>query len=425
LTIEVMLEKPSSRTSGIANVCSISPCHRCLRLPDVRSLSALLLELGDKSLALSQGARAGFMAENRRVFGLDLVRAMAILGVLQVHFLGLVLMIYKGIHPSLSHVLGGLGVELFFALSGFLIGGLLIDVSERSPTLRGWLTFMLRRWLRTIPLYLLTLAALLVLTMIGRQPRADALLYLTFTQNLAWPMPDNWFGVSWSLTIEEWFYLLFSALLIALAAIWPRRALIISCTIFIAGSLILRFGLTEAADGDAVRRIVIFRLDAIAYGAAVAGLCRFWPGDMSRARIVLLALGAALVILTTWFADLISAALVFTFYPIGLAACLPAIALLAPPSAGTEAVIRWVSTRSYGLYLTHWVVVVVVFFSLDRGLHPVAAFIGMVAGWLIVAEVLYRFFELPIMRRRPRQYLGPPAARASPLLRGAAERPAP
>ena len=41
-----------------------------------------------------------------------------------------------------------------------------------------------------------------------------AVLYGTLTQDLlAWPMPeDNWFGVSWSLTIEEWFYLLFSAI---------------------------------------------------------------------------------------------------------------------------------------------------------------------------------------------------------------------
>jgi peptidoglycan/LPS O-acetylase OafA/YrhL len=48
-------------------------------------------------------------------------------------------------------VLGDLGVELFFVLSG----ALLLEVSERSSTLHGRLRFMLRRWMRTIPLYVL------------------------------------------------------------------------------------------------------------------------------------------------------------------------------------------------------------------------------------------------------------------------------
>jgi peptidoglycan/LPS O-acetylase OafA/YrhL len=45
------------------------------------------------------------------------------------------------------------GVELFFVLSGFLIGGLLIDISDRQPSLRAWLIFMIRRWMRTLPAY--------------------------------------------------------------------------------------------------------------------------------------------------------------------------------------------------------------------------------------------------------------------------------
>ena len=88
--------------------------------------------------------------------------------------------------------IGGLGVELFFVLGGFLIGGLLLDVAERSPTLRGCFTFLVRRWMRTLPLYILWIAVLMVLM---RPPSRGeyAFSFLTFTQNLFWPMPaDGW-----------------------------------------------------------------------------------------------------------------------------------------------------------------------------------------------------------------------------------------
>jgi peptidoglycan/LPS O-acetylase OafA/YrhL len=90
-------------------------------------------------------------------------------------------------------VAGFFGVELFFALSGFLIGQLLLELTERDPGLGGWWRFMVRRWMRTLPLYLLCLLVLALLT----GPAGDVSLYLarygTLTQNLQWPMPaDNW-----------------------------------------------------------------------------------------------------------------------------------------------------------------------------------------------------------------------------------------
>jgi peptidoglycan/LPS O-acetylase OafA/YrhL len=48
---------------------------------------------------------------------------------------------------------GFLGVELFFALSGFLVGSLLLELIERDASLLSWWRFMVRRWLRTVPLY--------------------------------------------------------------------------------------------------------------------------------------------------------------------------------------------------------------------------------------------------------------------------------
>ena len=115
--------------------------------------------------------------------------------------------------PEWLSVSGFFGVELFFVLSGFLIGRLLLGIIAEPPSLRAWGVFMARRWMRTLPIYLLWIAVLAVIW--PPRPWDQVLRYATLTQNLAWPMPSGWFGVSWSLTVEEWFYLLFSALLLS------------------------------------------------------------------------------------------------------------------------------------------------------------------------------------------------------------------
>ncbi len=95
------------------------------------------------------------------------------------------------------------GVDLFFVLSGFLIGGILID-NRGAPNLFG--VFYARRFLRIIPLYVLTIAAFQAFG------SPDAIWpYLTFTQNMVWAADGHWgpawTGVTWSLAVEEQFYL--------------------------------------------------------------------------------------------------------------------------------------------------------------------------------------------------------------------------
>src|SRR3546814_20945662 len=94
---------------------------------------------------------------------------------------------------------------MFFALSGFLIGRIIIaDVlSDRSAS--GLWRFWAKRWLRTLPAYFLTLFVLYRIT--GVSPSA-AMAHATFIQNLLPHLRDAFFGVSWSLSVEEWFYFL-------------------------------------------------------------------------------------------------------------------------------------------------------------------------------------------------------------------------
>jgi peptidoglycan/LPS O-acetylase OafA/YrhL len=148
-----------------------------------------------------------------RIFGLDILRACAIMFVVVGHG--------KYLYPSttpkiisktISLIFGYDGVSIFFVLSGFLIGGILIKTLEKK---RGekkvLLNFWIRRWLRTLPPYFLILIILLILNLLFTEgfhfSKRFPLNFFTFTQNLFYRHP-NFFPEAWSLSIEEWFYLL-------------------------------------------------------------------------------------------------------------------------------------------------------------------------------------------------------------------------
>ena len=362
------------------------------------------LTCGHWGCHLFEFAKGLTAARTRRLFGLDLVRAIAILLVLQVHIGFYGLRFYGLTLPPLMGLLGDLGVELFFVLSGFLIGALLLEISERSPTPQGWLRFMLRRWMRTVPLYVLW--ALILFLLMRLAHRAFPLLtYLTFTQNLAWPMPQNSpFPVSWSLTVEEWFYLLFSATLIVSASIWSRRALLLTCALFILAPLVLRlwFDVIDVEEGP--RKIAMFRLDAIAYGAMMVWLSSKFAQKMQRLCPVLLLTGLVLVITAALFSDAIGPAFIFTLYPLGLALILPALSRLTSPWRAAEAIIGWLSTRSYGLYLTHLTILDLGFWAARTERMPTVGLLVVLAGVFVVADLLHRYVERPIMLLRPEQF---------------------
>ncbi|HLK81651.1 MAG TPA: acyltransferase [Xanthobacteraceae bacterium] len=343
-------------------------------------------------------------AEVSRNFGLDVVRAAAILSVLVAHFTDVTAILTGTRAPIFIAHLGN-GVELFFALSGFLIGGLLMDIAE--PGLRAWAIFMTRRWMRTVPLYVVWLVTLLIVWRPQHDLAEHAIKYLTFSQDLLWRMPpDNWFGVSWSLAVEEWFYLLFAATLLGLSTIFGRWAIALATGAFILVPLALRTALVTpdllANWDEALRKVVIYRLDAIAYGVAVAGFVRYWPNAVRQLSVPLLFAGIMIVIAVTATARPLY---MIALYPAGLALCLPAATLIPRPHSIIAEPIRWLSTRSYALYIVHLSLLEFSAAAVTTGLMnpwstPLVAGLGMVA----LSELSFRFLESPILRKRPRQF---------------------
>ena len=98
-------------------------------------------------------APAATIGGSARILGLDLVRACAIALVMASHGADVFAAFWGARPPAFVSLAGVFGVELFFVLSGFLIGTLLARAAAEAPGWRGWRAFMLRRWLRTLPLY--------------------------------------------------------------------------------------------------------------------------------------------------------------------------------------------------------------------------------------------------------------------------------
>ncbi len=148
----------------------------------------------------------GFRLSNRNQ-SLDVLRGIAILLVLGYHF---------GYY-SVWHKIGWCGVDLFFVLSGFLISGLLFREYINTGRIRFG-RFLVRRAFKIWPpLYVFLLVMFLVLNSVGQLPVRDLVRSALFVRNY-YMLPDaSWFlGHTWSLAVEEHFYVLLPLLLFAM-----------------------------------------------------------------------------------------------------------------------------------------------------------------------------------------------------------------
>ena len=217
---------------------------------------------------------------SKRIYGLDILRCIAILTVMIGHFCSLhsanAAILFERFFPD--------GVALFFVLSGFLIGGILLrKCNETDFNFYQLRTFWVRRWLRTLPAYYATILFLLVVLYFHHlvPPKKLIVETLTFTQSL-FKEYRVFYGEGWSLCIEEWFYLLVPIMLLciykAFKFTWKKTFLITILSIIIITSISRIFKVHQINYLDvhqwdiSVRRPVFYRLDSIMYGVLGAYL---------------------------------------------------------------------------------------------------------------------------------------------------------
>jgi peptidoglycan/LPS O-acetylase OafA/YrhL len=362
-------------------------------------------------------------SSSERVFGLDLMRAIAVLSVLMGHFC------LQFEPPQWIARLAGssaiLGVEIFYVLSGFLIGSILIRLA-RSGRLHNFTDvreFWIRRWARTLPLYYAFLLFYFRFDYHGPASFSDNYPFIIFMQNFAWPMAP-FFQHSWSLAVEEWFYILFPLTFLLFTGKVREgyaRPIVITCIVFMLAPIMFRTMLTYqindyATFDERLRSVVICRLDSIFYGVLMA-LVRSSKPQIYNAIAKIGWVGFAGIIGFTAYLSTgaprlfdhdIAKVLFFPALSITVAIWIPAVEMMRTTGLRfLDGFITYTSKVSYSLYLGHVAVIPIVndaifTFGLNiKGtLQTFAVYFEYLLTSYILADVTYNFVEMPFLRLR-------------------------
>lgn len=202
------------------------------------------------------------MVGKQRNFGLDVVRAISIILVLMAH----------RFHFNVE--LGVVGVQIFFVLSGFLIGQILLKDFKDGGSFSTLFTFWKRRWYRTLPMYYLML--LVKIIFYGNPYGWKIIVYFLFLQ--ANFVGIELFPVSWSLVVEEWFYLFLpiATFIFFAKGIEPKKFML-----FLFG-FILFFLLSRFFWNYFHKGIIIYQFDCLLLGVLLALLKLYFQNVYSK-----------------------------------------------------------------------------------------------------------------------------------------------
>jgi peptidoglycan/LPS O-acetylase OafA/YrhL len=317
------------------------------------------------------------------------------------------------------------GVELFFVLSGFLIGGMLIRIFEKSDSfgIKTMGRFWIRRWFRTLPNYYLVLLINIFIVYFGIIPERFSHFnwkFFFFLQNFSGPFTD-FFWESWSLSIEEWFYLLFPLLLgiiflllkifkvqkkyIFLSAILVLLFVPLLLRIFIAS----RFTVNEFNLVNQIQKVVIYRLDSIALGILAAFIRHWYPVFWHRSRNISFIIGIVacyIIIYIHWPPNLFFTK-VFRIF-IESFCCFLLLPKFESIRKGPKFLVRFfthISLISYSMYLLNLAVISEVLYANFPPRDPLTAWALYGVYWsivLIFSTLLYKYYEKPMMDLRDR-----------------------
>jgi peptidoglycan/LPS O-acetylase OafA/YrhL len=367
------------------------------------------------------------MQDKERIFGLDLMRALAILFVLFAHTSFLLPFSPEKQYMCLQYF-GFMGVEIFFVLSGYLIGKILIRLyTNNKVNFKTTFYFWIRRWFRTLPTYYLALILSAGIFYFSNKifvfSDPSYLFYFIFSQNLFSVHPE-FFLIAWSLSVEEWFYLLMPLWFMLIYRIINRgkNYLIVAIVSFIFSILLIRMVgvyLNDPEWESGIRRVVIFRLDAIMIGVLGAYLHLNYQQKWYQIRKIVLWLGLSsffiitiihynYVLLDEKGANFFIRTIFFTLVSISIAFFLPSLSVWKNPGRGIiPKIIIYISKISYSLYLFHLIVLFIVL-TIGNKISPDANILKFIAAWIFCiafSAFIHLKFELPLMNKRDKYRL--------------------
>ncbi len=364
------------------------------------------------------------MADPKRIPQLDGIRGLAILQILLWHYIAILPSHSRTALSYLQHLLclTWSGVDLFFVLSGFLIGGILLDHKSAA---NYFTVFYARRFFRILPLYFILLSIGYFLNRLGQiEPsRTGELIpwywYLTFTQNFWLSSHVSfkfWLVQSWSLAVEEQFYALLPIAIWCLPIKRVPHVLLAMIALAPIIRILLFLNLSNAQATTTAYTLLPCRMDTLLLGVFLAYIirqphvfewlslnCRVLNGGFFGLLVV-----AGVMIVKSWgygssFTTTVGYSVLALLYSF----------LLLIAIIGKQAFIRRLTTLeplqrlgilAYGIYLFHLLVPDYIFryfgrngITLSRSsdlLILLAAFFGVYA----VAAVSWKVFEKPLLK---------------------------
>lgn len=362
-----------------------------------------------------------------RLPGLDLLRSIAIVWVMFFHTF-----VIGGLGPDWQWLtrFGWAGVDIFFVLSGFLIGSQLLQALQRDATLSLRAFYWRRAW-RILPAFAVVLGLYLAFPALREAPGLEAWWqFATFTLNLLIDYGQNQaFSHAWSLCVEEHFYLVAPWLALAMSRRPSATRFMVLCGLLVVGGIALRTGVWLHDNATQPPRPWFIedlyyptwsRLDGLLVGVVLATVRVYRPHVWARLQahatgLLLTGLGVVAAALAL-FQDRTGLLANSVGWPL-LSAGFGLLLLAATAPQGLLG--RWavpgasgLAAMSYSLYLSHKLAMHAVHTWVMPALpiQGLAQFPVYAAGILAAGAVLYWAVERPGLALRERQRFGPRGA---------------
>jgi peptidoglycan/LPS O-acetylase OafA/YrhL len=356
---------------------------------------------------------------NEKLYGLDHLRALAIIVVFFYHYLSL-----SGGEPGwLPAGFGWTGVELFFVLSGFLISSQLFSQLKQEQKI-SFSTFFIKRFFRIVPAFLVTVALYFYFPFFREREALPPLWkFLTFTQNFGLDLASfGAFSHAWSLCVEEHFYILLPTVLFVLNAsklFKISKWLLIAFFVF--GIVMRMYSFHNLyLPKIHIRNAWVYwyqyiyyptynRLDGLLTGVSIAAIYQFLPLTWNRLSKYgnLCIVVSAIILIGAYYLfeeEQSLAASVFGFPMIAAGYGFLVLGGVSPTSflyKWKSGVTTFIATISYGLYLTHKGIIHLSHELLNKQqLNNNLILIISIAACVLFAYGLNLVVEKPFMRLR-------------------------
>lgn len=352
-----------------------------------------------------------------RNVGLDIARSIAIIMVLICHS---TMFFTQYADVQRITITGFFGVEIFFVLSGFLIGRIIIKSVVEKPSLSNLLTFYKRRWYRTLPLYFLMV---LVLFLVGKQFHWTNLIFL---QNFG-EVSIKFFPVSWSLSIEEWFYLTVPFIFLVVFSfvkVKNKGVLFLGVTtsllIFFNGIRVYEVIANNPSWDFGVRRQIFLRIDSILTGVLIAGISIYFKEFYNSLKVsYLYVISIVGIFLCGYYcvielevdmeildSSFFGRTFLFSFVSLFFGVLIVALEKTDFSKLRSKKLITFVSVTSYAVYLVHLelFLYLIKYNSISVQWSLILLIISLIITY-VVSYLLYKYYEQPFMKLRDKKFL--------------------